>query len=119
MEMKTSPEKGECTIASILAVQDTINVVNGKWKAAIIYALAQGKKRYSELEKGIPRINPRMLSKELRDLEANGVISRTVHNTFPVTIEYELTASGYDFRNDVLEAMLQWGIKHRKAAFGK
>ncbi len=104
----------ECTISNILAVKDTVNVINGKWKAAIIYFLATGKKRYSDLQKGIPKINPRMLSKELKDLELNGILTRQVYNTVPVTIEYELTKSGHDFKKDVLEAMLTWGVKHRK-----
>ncbi len=109
----------ECTTASILAIKDTTNVINGKWKAAIIYALAFGKKRYSELSREIPKINPRMLSKELRDLEANGIVIRTVYDTFPVAIEYELTKSGQAFKVDVLDVMLKWGLKHRKMTLGK
>lgn len=109
----------DCVVANVLAVQDTINVINGKWKAAIIYSLAYNKKRYSELLKQIPRINPRMLSKELKDLEANAVITRTVYDTVPVTIEYELTKSGRAFKDEVLEVMLKWGLKHRKISIGK
>jgi len=108
--------EAECSMANILAVKDTINVINGKWKAAIIYALSFGKKRYSELLKGIPKMNPRMLSQELKDLEANGIVLRTVYDSVPVTIEYELTASGHAFRDEVLDAMLKWGVKHRKAS---
>lgn len=108
----------ECSNTYILAVNDTINVINGKWKAAIISSLLFGKKRYGELEKGIPKINPRMLSKELRDLEANGMVTRTVYNTIPVTVEYELTKSGYAFRG-VLDVMLEWGLQHRKNIIGK
>jgi DNA-binding HxlR family transcriptional regulator len=109
----------DCVVANVLAVQDTINVINGKWKAAIIYSLAHNKKRYSELLKQIPKMNPRMLSKELKDLEANGVITRTVYDTVPVTIEYELTKSGQAFKDEVLEVMLKWGLKHRKISIGK
>ncbi len=120
MQNKSKQKKAtECSIANIRAVKDTINVINGKWKAAIIYALAFDKMRYSELQKGIPKINPRMLSQELRDLEANGIITRTVYDTIPVTIQYELTQSGHAFKNNVLEAMLKWGVKHRKSTIGK
>jgi len=108
----------ECSASYILAVNDTINVISGKWKAPIISSLFFGKKRFGELEKEIPRINPRMLSKELRDLEANGIVKRIVHNTIPVTVEYELTKSGYAFRH-VLDVMLEWGLQHRKNVFGK
>ena len=53
-----------------------------------------------------------MLSKELRDLEINGIVKRTVLNTIPVTVEYEQTQSGYSF-SQVKEVMVQWGLKHR------
>lgn len=108
----------DCSMEYVLAVNDSINVINGKWKAAIIASLFFGKKRFGELEKGIPKINPRMLSKELRDLEANGIVIRTVYDSVPVTVEYELTNSGRAFRN-VLDVMLEWGLQHRKSVFGK
>jgi DNA-binding HxlR family transcriptional regulator len=108
----------ECSKTYVLAVNDTINVINGKWKSAIMASLFFGKKRYSELEKDIPKINPRMLSKELRDLEANGILTRKVYDTIPVSVEYELTRSGHAFRT-VLDVMLEWGLQHRKNVIGK
>lgn len=108
----------ECSASYILAVNDTINVISGKWKMAIMSSLFFGKKRYGEIEKDIPKINSRMLSKELRDLEANGVVKRTVYNTVPVSVEYELTKSGQAFRK-VLDVMLEWGLLHRKTTIGK
>lgn len=107
----------ECPTSYILAVNDTINAITGKWKVPIIALLLIGKKRYSELEKGIPKINPRMLSKELRDLEANGLVIRKVYSTVPVTVEYELTKSGITFKK-VLDIMLQWGLEHRQTTIG-
>lgn len=107
-----------CPTSYILALNDTINVLTGKWKLPIIASLFFGKKRYSEIEKDIPRINPRMLSKELRDLEANGLVNRKVQNTIPVTVEYELTKSGESFQK-VIDVMLEWGLEHRKNVLGK
>ncbi len=107
----------DCSASYILAVNDTINVINGKWKMAIMASLFFGKKRYGELEKEIPKINSRMLSKELRDLEANGIVTRTVYDTIPVRIEYELTESGRAFEK-VVNVMLEWGLEHRKNAIG-
>jgi DNA-binding HxlR family transcriptional regulator len=107
-----------CPNSYTLAVNDTINVITGKWKVPIIALLLFGKKRYSELEKGIPKINPRMLSKELRDLEANGLVIRKVYNTVPVTVEYELTKSGKTFQK-LLDAMVEWGLEHRKSVMGE
>lgn len=102
-----------CPNTFILALNDTLNVLTGKWKLPIISSLTFGKKRFKEMERHIPGITPRMLSKELKDLEANGIIKRTIYNTVPVTIEYELTKSGETFRQ-VLDKMVEWGLQHRK-----
>ena len=103
----------ECPKNYILAVNDTLNVITGKWKFPILASLLFGKKRYSEIEREIPKINPRMLSKELRHLEANGLVIRKVYDTIPVTVEYELTQSGKSFQT-VIDVMLEWGLEHRK-----
>ncbi|MBR9831407.1 helix-turn-helix transcriptional regulator [bacterium] len=95
-----------------------MNVLNGKWKLPIIGSLLYGKKRFKELEREIPKITPRMLSKELKDLEVNGIVTRTVYDTIPVTVEYELTESGNTL-NMVLDAMIAWGLQHRKIVIGK
>jgi len=116
MESLKDIVKNECTGEFIMAVNDTMNVLNGKWKIPIIAVLLYGKRRFTEMEKAIPKINPRMLSKELRDLENNGIVKRTVQNTVPVTIEYELTESGYCFKK-VLNVMLEWGLEHREIFF--
>lgn len=108
----------KCSGEFILAINDTMNVLNGKWKLPIIGSLLYGKKRFKELEREIPKITPRMLSKELKDLEVNGIVTRTVYNTSPVTVEYELTESGNTL-NTVLDAMIAWGLQHRKMVIGK
>lgn len=102
-----------CSGSFILAVNDAMNVLSGKWKLPIIGTLTYGHKRFKELEREIPKITPRMLSKELKDLEVNGIISRKVYDTMPVTVEYSLTDAGKRLRN-VLEAMVEWGLEHRK-----
>lgn len=108
----------KCSGEFVLAVNDTMNVLNGKWKLPIIGSLLYGKKRFKELEREIPKITPRMLSKELKDLEVNGIVTRTVYDTIPVTVEYELTKSGNSL-NTVLEVMVEWGLQHRKMVIGK
>jgi DNA-binding HxlR family transcriptional regulator len=102
-----------CSTDYVLALNDTLNVMNGKWKLPIIASLLFGKKRFRELERDIPRITPRMLSKELKDLEMNGMVTRTVYDSMPVTVEYELTKSGLTL-TDVLDKMMEWGVAHRK-----
>jgi DNA-binding HxlR family transcriptional regulator len=108
----------KCSGTFVLAVNDTMNVISGKWKLPIIGTLLYGKKRFKEIEREIPKITPRMLSKELKDLELNGIVTRTVYDTTPVTIEYELTESGYLLQK-VLEVMVDWGLQHRKRTIGK
>ena len=63
------------------ALGGTLHVLNGKWKLHIIGSLTFGKKRFKEIERHITGITPRMLSKELKDLEAAGIVERTVHKT--------------------------------------
>ncbi|MFY7814861.1 MAG: winged helix-turn-helix transcriptional regulator, partial [Chryseobacterium taeanense] len=80
----------------------------------IMASLIFGKKRFKDFEREIPKITPRMLSKELRDLEMNGIVKRTVHDTIPVIIEYEFTESGKNFKK-VMDAMVKWGLEHRQS----
>jgi len=111
-----SPEM--CSGEFVLAVNDTMAVLTGKWKLPIIGMLTFGSRRFMEMAREIPKITPRMLSKELKDLELNGIVTRTVHDTMPVTVEYELTPSGRSFKA-VLDSMVEWGVGHRKATIGK
>jgi DNA-binding HxlR family transcriptional regulator len=107
-----------CSTSFVLALNDTMNVISGKWKLPILGSLLFGKRRFREMSREIPGITPRMLSKELKDLEMNGIVKRTVYDSIPVTVEYELTASGESLR-EVLEVMVQWGLQHRKTVLGK
>lgn len=107
-------EAKSCPIQFVLAINDTLNVFNGKWKMPIIGSLLFNKKRFTEIQRIIPKITPRMLSKELKDLEMNGIVKRVVYDTTPVTVEYELTKSA-EALNEVLDKMLEWGLQHRKA----
>ena len=66
-----------CSSEFVLALHDTLNVLHGKWRMPIIASLLYGKKRFKELAREIPNITPRMLSKELKELELNGILKRT------------------------------------------
>jgi DNA-binding HxlR family transcriptional regulator len=101
-----------CSAEFAQAVNETLNVLNGKWKLTIIAILLYGKKRFKELERGTPNITARMLSKELKDLESSGLIKRTVYDTTPVTVEYDLTKSGKDL-TQVLDSMVSWRLQHK------
>ena len=111
-------EAKACPIQFVLAVNDTLNVISGKWKLPIIGSLLFEKKRFTDIQRNITKITPRMLSKELKDLEMNGMVKRTVYDTTPITVEYELTESG-KLLSDVLDKMLEWGIQHREAVLSE
>jgi DNA-binding HxlR family transcriptional regulator len=108
----TGPSKEECTRA-IAAIRDTLYVVGGKWKLPIISALFAGPLRFKELQKVLEDITPKILSKELKELELNEFVTRTVYATSPVTVEYELTAYSQTLGKVMLE-MRAWGDQHRK-----
>src|SRR5690606_4040029 len=94
-----------------LAIRDTLDVVGGKWKLVLLSILRNGKKGFNELSREAG-ISPRILSKELQELEMNGLVSRKVCDTKPVTVQYELTEYSRTL-NDVLLAMEKWGDAHR------
>lgn len=108
-------DKGECKLR-ILPVQDALEILNGKWKLPIIIALLHGVKRFSEISREVTGITDRMLSKELRGLEMNHLVKRTVYDTFPVTVEYTMTEYGETLK-DVIGALYDWGSNHRKKIF--
>ncbi|MBS0031207.1 winged helix-turn-helix transcriptional regulator [Chitinophaga sp. 22321] len=101
-----------------MAVRDTLDTINGKWKLLILLTLFKGgKRRFRELSKEI-NISPRVLSRELQELEMNKLVSRTVSDTRPVTIEYNITPYCQTL-GPVLRAMKEWGEQHRVEILGK
>lgn len=114
-KLMIAKNKGECK-EFIRPVRDVLDLISGKWKLPILIALSFGSKRFTDLEKDVEGITPRMLTKELRDLETNQLVKRTVHDTYPVVIEYSLTEYGKSL-DHVIEAMRDWGKKHRKKLF--
>jgi len=112
----TSPEivhGGEACLKSIAAVRDTLYVLSGKWKLPIIIALSSGPSRFKDLQRSLQDITPKILSKELKELELNEFVTRTVYATSPVTVEYALTKYSQSL-NKVIDEMREWGLQHRK-----
>ncbi|WP_236974076.1 winged helix-turn-helix transcriptional regulator [Membranihabitans maritimus] len=97
----------------IQAIQDTMYVLGGKWKLPIILSIFGGNKRFNEISKSIPNITNRVLSKELKHLEENLLIKRTVIDDYPVRIEYTVTAYCFGIEK-VVKQMESWGKKHRE-----
>jgi len=112
--MKENNDRNHATCtAHHLAIRDTMDILSGKWKIQIIGSLNFGKKRFMELIADLDGIAAKMLSKELQELELNGLVSRTVMNTKPITVEYELTEYGQTLRPLIAE-MAAWGKQHRQ-----
>ena len=88
-------------------------VIGGQWTLAICCYLINGKLRFGELKKCLPNITDRMLTLQLRKLEANKVLTRTLFAEVPPRVEYELTPVGYELKSIIVE-LETWGRKHRK-----
>lgn len=114
-EMINKKEISDDCLRRIRGIKDTQDLLSGKWKIAIIGALYFNRKfRFMDLSRHLEGIAPKVLSKELKDLEMNHLITRTVKDTMPITVEYELTTQGKSLKK-VIEAMGEWGIKYRKS----
>ncbi len=103
--------KTACT-RSLNAVRDALYVLSGKWKLPIIVVLAHGPQRFTDLQRQVEGITPKLLSKELKELELNEFVVRRVHPTTPVLIEYELTEYSSSL-DDIVAALRDWGLQHR------
>jgi DNA-binding HxlR family transcriptional regulator len=122
MEMETDTvahklSKVECAHA-LMHVRDALEVLNGKWKLPILIALSTGEMRFKQIAKEVSGITDKMLSKELKDLEVNQLITRTVLDTFPPTVIYKRTEHA-DSLSDVISALRGWGYLHRQKIIGK
>lgn len=104
----TSELSTNATCSVECPVQATAEIIEHKWATLIIRELLSGKKRFSELERSLVSISPKILSERLRELEGKQIVSRTVFPTVPPTTEYELTLLGKELET-VLRAMQQFG----------
>ena len=103
----------------IRAVQDSMDVLNGKWKISIISSICYyNKRRFSDILNDVSGISNKMLSKELKELEINKLVKRTVLDTQPITVQYELTEHGLTLKT-IINNLTEWGIEHRKKIIEK
>lgn len=115
IEMKKKEHKA-CESA-LLPVRDTLDVIGGKWKLLILISIWEGNKHFREIERSIPKLSTKVLSKELKDLEENHLITRTVLNGFPVRTQYTPTEHSKTLEKVVIE-LHDWGVNHRAKIFG-
>jgi len=114
---KEKADKEDC-LKKMLPIRDALDAINGKWKMMILVSIMHNNKRFREIERSIPKITSKVLAKELKDLEQNKLIKRTVYDDYPVSIEYTLT----DYAKSLEKVMTElhiWGVNHRKKIIGK
>ena len=95
----------------------TINVIGGKWKPVILHMLSSGSMRFGQLKKNIPPVSQKMLTQQLRELELDGIVSRTVYPEVPPRVDYALTTLGAGLR-PVIETLYQWGENYVESGIG-
>lgn len=96
-------------------VEVTVELIGGKWKPVILAHLKEGVRRYGELRRLMAGTSEKMLIQQLRDLEADGLVRRTVFDTVPPQVEYDLTDEGWSLV-PVLTALYEWGEKRSARA---
>ncbi|MDX1327522.1 MAG: helix-turn-helix domain-containing protein [Arenibacter sp.] len=97
------------------AISDTMSILSGKWKFHILGTLIEGDKLgFMDLLREVKGIGTKMLSKELQDLEMNQLVSRTVMNTKPITVEYSITKYGRTL-SPLIDELAKWGIEYRQS----
>ena len=100
-------------------VETTLMLIGDKWKVLILRDLMDGTKRFGELKKSIGHVTQKVLTAQLRDMEAKGLLTRKVYAEVPPRVEYTLTETGYSLK-PILDSMVDWGTnyKQQNAALG-
>ncbi len=105
----------ECT-GNLLAMRDSLDVFSGKWKLLIIYYLISRSEElntFKKMQREITGISAKMLTKELKDLEANHMVTREKLNTKPISVQYSITDYGKSAA-EIITQLVDWGKKHRQ-----
>jgi len=105
-------------LETVKPVRDALEVLNGKWKLSIIISVAVGNERFTDIQDSIPGITPKVLAKELKELEQHQLIKRTVIDDYPVKIVYRPEPYAATL-NPIIFALKDWGLNHRKKLFDK
>ncbi|MCD8051810.1 MAG: helix-turn-helix transcriptional regulator [Clostridiales bacterium] len=107
-DIQTTPKKElpECP------VETTLMLISDKWKVLILRDLMPGTKRFGELKKSIGHVSQKVLTAQLRQMEASGLVTRTVFPEVPPHVEYTLTELGYSLK-PILDAMWDWGENYK------
>ena len=94
-------------------VETTLTLISDKWKVLILRDLLSGTKRFGELKKSIGHVTQKVLTAQLRDMEAKGLLTRKVYAEVPPRVEYTLTETGYSLK-PILDSMVDWGTNYKQ-----
>ena len=115
MEKQTNEaEEQECPSERVRAqLQRALRLLSGKWKGEILWQLVDGKQRFGQLRRAIPDVTQHMLTTQLRDLESEGLVKRTVFPEVPPRVEYEMTPAARALR-PVFDELFRWANAHAR-----
>ncbi len=99
-------------------VETTLNLIGSKWKVLILRDLLPGKKRFGELKRSVGSVSQKVLTAQLREMEADGLITRTVYAEVPPRVEYELSNLGMTLK-PILDSMWSWGEEYKAKLGGE
>jgi DNA-binding HxlR family transcriptional regulator len=105
-----------CCSETLKPLRDALDVFNGKWKIPILVSVIMGNERFTDIQNSIPGISPKVLAKELKDLEEHDLIKRIVMDQYPVKILYKPEPYA-DTITPIIETLKTWGQNHRKRLF--
>jgi DNA-binding HxlR family transcriptional regulator len=112
-------KKAYCScIETVIPVRDALDVINGKWKLPIIISVTIGNERFTDIQDSIPGITPKVLAKELKDLEQHKLIKRHIQDEYPVKILYKPEPYSVTL-HPIIDALKAWGLNHRQKLFEK
>lgn len=100
------------------SVEATLDLIDGKWKGVILFHLLDGRLRFNELRRLLKNCTQRMLTNQLRELEADGLVARKIYPVIPPKVEYSLTPRGRTLR-PVIMSLKKWGEEHVLAPASK
>ena len=112
-------KKAHCScLDSVKPVRDALDVINGKWKIPIIISVGVGNERFTDIQESIPGITPKVLAKELKELEQHKLLMRIITEDYSVKITYRLTPYANTL-SPIIYALKDWGLNHQKNIFNK
>ena len=115
--MAVKKEYSKC-LETVKPVRDALDVISGKWKLAIIISIGVGNDRFTDIQSSIPNITPKVLAKELKELEKHKLIRRIITEGYPVKISYKNEIYA-DTLTPIIFALKDWGLNHRNKIFNE